>query len=168
MPQDDKGLLLRLKENDVEFIIIGGVCGVLHGVSLVTQDLDICCPFTVKNLRRIETAVKDLHPHHRLAANRLPLELTDELCSRLKNLYLKTDLGILDCLGDVAGIGGYQEAFQRSEISGLSYGGVRMLNLDALIAAKEAVGRPRDLEAVRQLRAIKEKLEQQPKLKFEN
>ena len=168
MPQDDKGLLLRLKENDVEFIIIGGVCGVLHGVSLVTQDLGICCPFTVKNLRRIETAVKDLHPHHRLAANRLLLELTDELCSRLKNLYLKTDLGILDCLGEVAGIGGYQEALQRSEISRLSYGGVRMLNLDALIAAKAAVGRPRDLEAVRQLRAIKEKLEQQPKLKFEN
>jgi hypothetical protein len=168
MPQDDKGLLLRLKENDVEFIIIGGVCGVLHGVSLVTQDLDICCPFTITNLRRIEAAVKDLHPHHRLAANRLPLELTDELCSRLKNLYLKTDLGILDCLGEVAGVGGYQEALQRSEISGLSHGGVRMLNLDALIAAKEAVGRPRDLEAVRQLRAIKEQLEQQPKLKFEN
>src|SRR6185436_11327218 len=102
--QNDKALLLRLKEQHVEFVIIGGVCGVLHGVSLVTLDLDICCRFTPENLRRIEMAVKDLHPRHRLAANKLALELTDELCSRLKNMYLQTDLGILDCLGEVSGI----------------------------------------------------------------
>jgi hypothetical protein len=44
--QDDKALLLRLKEHKVEFVIIGGVCGVVHGVSLVTKDLDICCRFS--------------------------------------------------------------------------------------------------------------------------
>ena len=157
MPQNDKDLLLRLKEYGVEFVIIGGVCGVLHGVSLVTQDLDICCRFTGENLRRIESAVKTLHPRHRLAASKLPLELTEELCSRLKNLYLDTDIGILDCLGEVAGIGDYDKVFQSSMIHTMSYGEFRILNLDALIAAKEAVGRPRDLEAVRQLRAIKQK-----------
>lgn len=31
MRQDDKGLLLRLKQNEVECVIIGGVCGVMHG-----------------------------------------------------------------------------------------------------------------------------------------
>ena len=41
MPQNDKALLSRLKEQKVEFVIIGGVCGVLHGASLVTLDLDI-------------------------------------------------------------------------------------------------------------------------------
>ena len=35
MPQNDKALLSRLKEQKVEFVIIGGVCGVLHGASLV-------------------------------------------------------------------------------------------------------------------------------------
>ena len=61
MPQNDKALLSRLKEQNVEFVIIGGVCGVLHGASLVTLDLDICCRFNRENLRRIEAAVKDLH-----------------------------------------------------------------------------------------------------------
>jgi hypothetical protein len=159
MPQNDKGLLLQLKEHNVEFVIIGGVCGVLHGVSLVTQDLDICCRFTAENLRRIETALKDFHPCHRLTANKLPLELTDELCSRLKNLYLQTDIGILDCLGDVAGIGDYDQAFKRSVIHKMSYGEFRILDLDALIAAKEAVGRERDLAAVKLLRAIKKRNE---------
>src|SRR5690348_5377236 len=103
MPQqDNKALLTRLKQHNVEFVIIGGVCGVFHGIAYLTFDLDVCCQFSLGNLRRIEAAVKDLHPFHRLAANKLPLELTDELATRLKNLYLQTDLGKLDCLSEVA------------------------------------------------------------------
>lgn len=157
MVQDDKALLLRLRQHNVEFVIIGGVCGIMHGVTLVTTDLDVCCRFVPENLYRIQAAVSDLHPFHRLTANKLPLELTDELCSRLKNLYLQTDLGKLDCLGAVAGIGDYEAVLRNSVTFRMSYGEFRILNLDATISSKEAVGRPRDLEAVRQLRAIKEK-----------
>jgi hypothetical protein len=39
-----------------------------------------------------------------------------------------------------------------------------MLNLDALITAKAAAGRAKDLEAVRLLRAVKEKTAQQNEL----
>jgi hypothetical protein len=156
--QDDQALLSRLQAQQVEFVIIGGFCAIMHGVSLVTRDLEVCCRFTPANLRRIEAAVKDLHPFHRLAANKLPLELTDELCGRLKNLYLQTDLGKLDCLGEIKGVGGYEDALGRSVFFKLSYGKFRILNVDTLIAAKEAVGREHDLAAVKQLRAIKEKL----------
>jgi hypothetical protein len=157
MVQDDKALLQRLLQHQVEFVIIGGVCGIMHGVTLVTTDLDVCCRFTCTNLYRIQTAVSDLHPYHRLAANKLPLELTDELCGRLKNLYLQTDLGKLDCLGEVAGVGNYESVLHNSVNFRLSYGDFRILNLDATIASKEAVGRPRDLEAAKQLRAIRER-----------
>jgi len=159
--QDDRALLSRLQAQHVEFVIIGGFCGTMHGVSLVTRDLDVCCSFALANLRRIEAAVKDLHPFHRLTANRLPLELTDELCGRLKNLYLQTDLGKLDCLSEVQGIGSYEDALRRSILFKLSYGEFRILDVDALIAAKEALGREHDLAAVKQLRGIKEKLTQQ-------
>jgi len=164
MPQNDKALLFRLREQNVEFVIIGGVCGVLHGASLVTLDLDICCRFSRENLRRIEAAVKDLHPRHRLTANKLPFELTNELCDSLKNIYLNTDLGILDCLSEVAGIGNYEQVLRQSVSHSLSYGEFRMLSLDALIAAKSAVGREKDLDAVRLFQAIKEKREQQKEL----
>jgi hypothetical protein len=164
MPQNDKALLSRLKEQQAEFVIIGGVCGVLHGASLVTLDLDICCRFSRANLRRIEAAVKDLHPRHRLTANKLPFELTDELCDSLKNIYLNTDLGTLDCLSEVAGIGNYEQVLRQSVAHGLSYGEFRMLSLDALIAAKSAVGREKDLDAVRLFQAIKEKRGQQNEL----
>lgn len=164
MPQNDKALLSRLKEEKLEFVIIGGVCGVLHGASLITLDLDICCRFDRQNLRRIEAAVKDLHPHHRLTPNKLPLELTDELCDRLKNLYLNTDLGILDCLGEVSGIGNYEDVLKHSVSHRLSSGEVRILSLDALIASKSAAGREKDLDAVKLLQAIKERKSQQKEL----
>jgi hypothetical protein len=102
----------------------------------------------------------DLNPHHRLTANKLPLKLTEELCGRLKNLYLETDLGILDCLGEVKAVGDYEQALKHSVPCKLPYGDFQMLDIDALIAAKEAVGRERDLAAVIQLRAIKERREQ--------
>jgi len=159
MPQNDKALLSRLREQEVEFVIIGGVCGVLHGASLVTWDLDICCRFSRENLRRIEAAVKDLQPRHRLTANKLPLELTDELCDRLKNIYLNTDWGILDCLSEVSGLGDYEQVLRRSIPHRMSYGEFRILSLDALIAAKSAVGRKKDWDAVRLFQAIKEKNE---------
>jgi hypothetical protein len=158
MPQNDKALLTRLNEHGVEFVIIGGVCGVLHGVPLVTFDLDVCCPFSPENVRRLEAAVKDLHPCHRLAARKPPLELSDELVARLENLYLQTDLGKLDCLSEVTGIGDYHAVLKCSVPQSTSYGEFRSLSLDALIVAKEALGRERDLAAVKLLRAIKDKL----------
>ena len=164
MPQNNQALLTRLRDSGLEFVVIGGVCVVYHGALLATFDLDICCPFGVENVQRIESAVKDLNPIHRLTANQLPLEETRTSFRDLKNLYLQTDLGKLDCLGEVKGIGNFEEVKKQSVVAPFSYGAFRSLNLDALIRAKTAVGRERDLAAVRRLTAIKEKNNQQKHL----
>lgn len=158
MPQNDQALLTRLKANGLDFVVIGGVCVVYYGAPLATFDLDICCQFGEKNLQRIEAAVRDLHAVHRLTTNKLPFELTPHLCAELKNLYLQTDLGKLDCLSEVTGVGDYDEVLKQSVLAKFSYGEFRFLTLDALIASKEAAGRERDLDALRHLRAIKERL----------
>lgn len=168
MAQDDQALLTRLRDSGLEFVVIGGVCAVYHGAPIATFDLDICCRFGVENVQRIESAVRDLHPFHRLTATKLPLEMTRDVFGDLKNMYLQTDLGKLDCLGQVAGIGDLEAALKRSVLAKFSYGEYRFLDLDALIASKEAAGRDRDLSAVRQLRAIKERLEQNSRPKPEN
>lgn len=157
-------ILKRLIDAKVEFSLIGGLASRYYGVSLVTEDVDVCARFTPENLRRIESAVKDFHPRHRLTANKLPLEMTDELCRSLKNVYLTTDLGILDCLSEVAGVGGFDEVLKRSELKSFPFGECHVLKIDALIQAKRAVGRPHDLQAVSQLLAIKEKCGQQNEL----
>lgn len=77
----------------------------------------------------------------------------------LKNLYLQTDLGRLDCLSEVLGIGGYDEVLRDSDFVNLSYGQFRFLQIGALVRAKEKAGRDRDLAHLRHLRPIKEKLD---------
>jgi hypothetical protein len=72
-------------------------------------------------------------------------------------------LGILDCLSEVAGIGDFQAVFKRSIAADFSYRQFRFLELDALIDSKEAVGRERDLDAVRRLLAIRERSQQHNK-----
>ena len=164
MAQNDQALLTRLKDSGLEFVVIGGVCVVYHGVPVATFDLDICCPFGEENILKIESAMKDLNPVHRLTANRLPLEQTRSSFNDLKNIYLQTDLGKLDCLGEVAGIGSYEQVLQQSILHSMSFGQFRMLNLDALIAAKTSAGRQKDLDAVRLLQAVKERKAQQKEL----
>ena len=157
-------ILKQLHHAKVEFSLIGGLASRHYGVTLVTEDVDICARFTPENLRRIESAVKDFHPRHRLTANKLPLELNDDLFRQLKNIYLTTDIGILDCLGEVAGIGDFDAVLKNSELKSFPFGSCYVLEIGALIEAKKAAGRPHDLITVSQLMAIKEKRDQQKEL----
>ena len=150
-----KALLKRLVENDVEFVVIGAFASVAHGVTIVTQDVDICCSFTSRNLLKLQAALADLHPVHRITPKRLPLQLTRENCRGLINLYLETDLGVIDCLGEVLGVGTFATVKKQSVAIDLGFGKCRVLGLDALIKAKRAMDRPRDREAVVQLEAIR-------------
>jgi hypothetical protein len=152
---DLETLLGRLIKHDVDFVIIGAYASVVHGATLVTHDVDICCAFTPRNLLNLQRATADLHPFHRLTPKHLPLELTPSRCRGLKNLYLKTDLGVLDCLSEVLGLGSFATVKKQSVIIETEFGKCRVLGLEALIKAKRAMGRPRDREAVVQLEAIR-------------
>jgi len=147
-------LVRRLITSEVEFVLIGGYAAVAHGVTLVTRDIDICCRFTEENLLRIQKAFADLHPVHRSRPD-LPLVLGPGQCANLKNLYLKTDMGIIDCLGEVLAVGNFDEVAQQSVDIDLPSGKCRILDIDALIRTKEAMNRPHDQIAVRHLKEIK-------------
>jgi hypothetical protein len=152
--QNLSALMRRLIEAQVEFVLVGGFAAVAHGVTLITRDVDICCRFDESNLMRVQKAVADLHPTHRSHPD-MPLQLTPELCSRLKNLYLKTDLGVIDCLGEVRGVGNFDEAQKHSIEVELPGGTCRVLDIDTLIRAKEAMDRDHDRITVKHLKEIK-------------
>ena len=149
-------LTRRLVEAQVEFVLIGGFAAVAHGATLVTRDVDVCCRCSEANLTRIQQALSQLHPVHRSRPDS-PLDLTPEQCSRLKNLYLKTDLGVVDCLSEVLGIGDFDAVLRQSVEVELPFGQCRILDIDGLIRAKEAMNRDHDRITVRQLREIKKR-----------
>lgn len=128
----------------------------MHGSALMTRDVDVVCALDSENLVRIHTALEDLHPVHRMTPARLPFTVEQALSGGLKNLYLTTDWGQLDCLGEVKGVGDYETCLRQSEVLEIDGRALRVLSIDALIQAKRAMGRPRDLHAVLELEAIRE------------
>ena len=149
-------LIERLTKGNVKFVLIGGFAGVVHGCTYVTQDIDICCDFSADNLLALQKALKELHPVHRMTPRRLKLKLTAESCALFKNLYLDTDIGQLDCLGFIQGLGNYEDIKPMSEIRKIGRGlRIRVLTVDSLIKARKAMNRPHDKEALLQLEAIK-------------
>ena len=70
------------------------------------------------------------------------------------NFTLETDRGNVDLLGEVAGLGTYEQVQAGAvpiELVGVT---CAVLSLDKLIAAKRAAGRPKDLLVLPELEAL--------------
>jgi hypothetical protein len=149
-------LLQRLCDADVDFVIVGGFAATLHGSSLVTRDLDVCAILSSENVEKLRAALRDLKPTHRLTPQRLSFLDNPDPGVEVRNLYLRTDFGPVDILSSILGVGDFDRVRFASievELFGRS---CRVISLDDLIQAKEALGRDKDLLAVKELRAVRE------------
>jgi predicted nucleotidyltransferase len=151
---DNSGLLQRLSDANIDFVIVGGVAAVLHGASTVTRDLDVCATLSDENLQKLRNALGDLHPMHRIAAPRMSFLDTPAPGVPLKNLYLQTDLGALDLLSSITGVGDLDQVRASAVEVELFGRKVKVMGLGQLILAKEAVARPKDLLTATELRVI--------------
>ncbi|MCG3180413.1 MAG: hypothetical protein BIFFINMI_02773 [Phycisphaerae bacterium] len=155
-------LLDRLHDQGVEFVIVGGTAAILHGSSLYTEDVDVAAPFTPENMRKLLAALGDVNPVHRMTPQRKSLDESAQSLSGFRNLYLGTDLGELDVLGDIAGLGSFEEVRRNSVAMELDGRAFRVISLEALIKSKSALGRPKDRQAVIQLEAILAERKREP------
>jgi predicted nucleotidyltransferase len=69
---------------------------------------------------------------------------------------LSTEKGAIDVLDLVPGVGDYDAAVKNSEMVKVGAVEFRSLTLEALIASKRAVKRPKDVEQLIELEAIRE------------
>ncbi len=153
---DVEKLLKALHEEGVKFVVIGGAAAVLQGSAYVTADFDLCYSRAKENLERLAKALAPFHPSLRGAPKNLPFQLdTASLRSGL-NFTLSTDLGDLDILGEVTGLGGYNEALAFSEEVEIFGMRCKVLTLEGLIKTKRAVGRAKDLRLLPELEALLE------------
>ena len=142
--------------HEVEFIIVGGVAMNLHGSAHVTFDLDICYNRRRENLKRLVAALEPYHPRLRGLPDNLLSIWDEQMLQSGTNFTLTTDLGDVDLLGEVAGIGSYLEALAVSITVPLYSIECCILTLDALIVAKRAAGRTKDLLVLPELEALRE------------
>jgi len=147
-------LLERLADAGIEFVVIGGYAAVIHGSALVTRDVDVCAVLSAENVAKLRSALGDLNPVHRITHKKLSFLEHPAPGQAMANLYLETDIGTLDILSSVLGVGEYARLKERA-VEAMIFGRkCSIISLDDLIAAKEAVGREKDLLAVKELRAI--------------
>ncbi len=148
-----------LSANEVEYVVVGGVAGVLHGSQIVTEDVDICAPLSLLNLERILAALRGFNPRFRMSPDNRPLPDRASALAGFKNLYLVTDLGQIDILSTIDGVGEYAEVARHTICVDLGGFMCRVLDLDTLIQAKSAVNSPKDRQAVLELKAIRERIQ---------
>ena len=116
MTENDVEKLLKALHNEgVAFVIIGGAAAVLQGSAYVTADFDLCYSRTKENLEKLARALAPFHPLLRGAPPDLPFCLDVNALRSGLNFTLTSDLGDLDILGELTGLGGYQEALAFSE-----------------------------------------------------
>ncbi len=161
MTPDFRGLLRTLVDGGVDFVVIGGVAGAVHGSAQATYDLDVVYSRDQRNVERLVKAIAAIHPYLRGAPPGLPFRWDVETVNAGLNFTLTTDQGSFDALGEVTGGGRYEDLLPHTieiDVFGIT---CRCVTLRKLIQLKRAAGRPRDLNAIAELEALLEETERE-------
>lgn len=154
MAADLGGIVGVLADAGVEVIVIGGLAAQAHGSARLTQDADFVYRRSDENIARLAQALAPFSPYLRGAPAGLPFRFDPPTIRRGLNFTLTTAVGDVDFLGEMTGGGTYEQLLPHT-IDLVVFGRtIRVLDLPALIRAKRAAGRPKDLEAVAELEAL--------------
>src|SRR5580700_1969995 len=154
-----KKAIQALCDAEVEFIVIGGLSANLHGSARVTFDVDLCYSRGTSNLKRLAAALAPFHPRPQGFPAELPFVWDETTLRNSTVLTLQTDLGEIDLLAEVAGLGGWDEVSARSVKIDAFERTISILDLPSLIQAKRAAGREKDLAALPELESLLEATE---------
>jgi hypothetical protein len=157
---DLPGLIRQLQDHQVEYVVIDGLAMIAQGSASMTRDLDICYARTPGNINSLAQAMASLHPRLRGAPADLPFQFDPPTIRAGLNFTLTTDLGDVDVLGEVAGIGSFAQVLAKSEERMVYDLHICVLTIDGLIAAKKAAGRGKDHDHLRELAELKKLREQ--------
>ena len=141
---DYLAILKTLRSHGVDFVVVGGVCAVLHGAPLATFDLDVVHSREPHNLARLMAALEELNVHYRIPGRRDKKPGPSHLASAGHQL-LMTRFGPLDLLGTIGQGHDYGQLLH--ETVELEIGGglnVRVLSLESLVKTKEETGQEKD------------------------
>jgi hypothetical protein len=153
---DFQALIGALAGGEVEFVVVGGLAGTIHGSARLTQDIDVVYARDDANLGRLTDALAPFDPYPRGVPQGLRFEWSAQTLKRGLNFTLTTTVGDIDLLGEITGGGGYTDLLPHTIEIELFGQRCRCLDLESLIRTKRAAGRPRDLQMLAELEALLE------------
>ena len=143
-PLDAGPVLQALVAAGVDFVIIGGIAGTLHGSSYPTYDLDVAYSRDPANLKRLSGVLAALDVKLNNAPEDLPFMADERTLSNGANFTFDTPFGRFDILGRVPGVSAYEDLRRDSEEATIEGQPVRIASIDHLIAMKRAANRTKD------------------------
>jgi hypothetical protein len=152
----------RFSQAGADFVIVGGIAIRSHGGSYLTEDLDICYSRVRDNLKKIADVLAPLSPRPRGMNENLPYVFDWTTLQHGTNFTFKTSMGDVDLLGEVKGIGIYDDLLEHSITVDLDGYPTKILSIPSLIVAKKAAGRPKDEAGLKVLYAIQESAQNEP------
>jgi hypothetical protein len=156
-PFDPERLLAALSSHKVNFVLIGALAARLHGFPRLTADADITPAGDKPNLERLAAALKELDAkvYTESVPEGLVFDVSATSLARTRMWNLVTSAGRLDIAFEPSGVEGYDDL--KKDAERFEAFGVRFFvaSLDDIIRSKEAAGRPKDLDDVAILRAMK-------------
>ena len=147
-------MLRGLQSASIRFVVVGGLAATAHGSRRVTDDVDICYDTSDTNIERLASLLVKWKAYPRGIEEGLPFFMDARQFRTTPILTLTTSQGFIDVLDTVKGVGGYEECRDRSvqvEAFDVTF---RVLDLPALIDAKRATGRPKDIDQLPELEAL--------------
>ncbi|HVD61483.1 MAG TPA: hypothetical protein VNC11_11475 [Gemmatimonadaceae bacterium] len=147
-------ILGGLRDNEVRFVVVGGLAGIAHGSRRVTDDVDICYDLSGGNTERLAALLSKWNAYPRGIEPDLPFFMDARQFKVTPIMTLTTSEGFIDVLDIVKGVGDYTDCRRRSvEIDAFDIS-FRVLDLPALIEAKRSTGRPKDIDQLPELEAL--------------
>jgi hypothetical protein len=141
---DLRRIFQTLAEHHVDFIVVGGVCAVLHGAPINTFDLDVVHSRDASNIDRLLAALGSLGARYRTEGKQSFAPDRSHLASAGHQL-LMTGSGPLDLLGTIGNGHAYQDLVPETTVMEIGGGlTVRLLNLAALIRVKRETAQEKD------------------------
>jgi hypothetical protein len=148
-------ILRRLVERGVDFVVIGGIAGVLHGSARNTFDLDICFATDEANVAALGEVLVALGARLKGVDDVVPFVPNARTLRQVELLTLVTTFGELDVLARPPGAPAYSDLRRNADRYDLGGFNVSVASIDDLIAMKQAAGRAKDLLDIEELEAIK-------------
>jgi hypothetical protein len=168
-PHDLARLIDTLDRHGVDYLLAGGAAARAYGAKRLTEDADCVVRRERANLDRLAGAMRELNARLRVEgmtddeARQLPVQLDGVMLAGADISTWMTDAGGFDVLPGLFAADGrlvpYEElAIRQTVIDGEGFT-IHAAGLDDIITAKEHADRPKDHEALPELRAIRDAAE---------
>ena len=163
-PLDVALLVSTLERHGVEYLVVGGIAAQGYGAARPTKDFDCLVRRGQANLDRLAAAMVELGARLRVdgltdeEARALPVQMDGAMLAQNEISTWRTDAGDLDVLTNIPARDGrrlgYEDLAHRTNIVQGNGFVIRAANLADIVASKEWADRPKDREALAELREI--------------